>query len=136
MVGIPAVTRGAERSRHRFRGHLYPVHPVQRQALSCSMRMAVRALLLIAAATMRSEAAGAQACVGDCNSDGRVAVNEIVTMVNIGLGNTDASSCTRGDSDANGAITVNEIVAAVASALSSTEIEVVGTCEVPGGSEG
>jgi hypothetical protein len=27
-------------------------------------------------------------CVGDCNSDGQVTVDEIITMVNVALGNS------------------------------------------------
>ena len=32
-------------------------------------------------------------CVGDCNGDGTVTVDEILTMVNIALGNADATAC-------------------------------------------
>jgi len=35
-------------------------------------------------------------CVGDCNGDGQVTVNEILTMVNIALGNADATACPNG----------------------------------------
>lgn len=35
-------------------------------------------------------------CVGDCNGSTEVAVNELVTLVSIALGNADASTCSRG----------------------------------------
>jgi hypothetical protein len=56
-------------------------------------------------------------CVGDCNDDGSITVDEILTMVNIALGNADISECEPGDADHNGQITVDEILAAVDEAL-------------------
>jgi hypothetical protein len=35
-------------------------------------------------------------CVGDCNGGGDVTVNELITLVNIALGNADASTCPHG----------------------------------------
>ncbi len=40
--------------------------------------------------------AGTPACSGDCNGDGRITVDEIITLVNIALGDAQASSCARG----------------------------------------
>ncbi|MFQ5665090.1 MAG: hypothetical protein ACE5I7_01535 [Candidatus Binatia bacterium] len=57
------------------------------------------------------------ACVGDCNADAQVTVNELIMMVNIALGNADVSTCTPGDANGDGGITVNEIVTAVNNAL-------------------
>jgi hypothetical protein len=56
-------------------------------------------------------------CLGDCNDDGQVTVDEIILMVNIALGNTDVSECTAGDFDGGGDITVDEIVGALNLAL-------------------
>jgi len=56
-------------------------------------------------------------CVGDCNDDGTVTVDEILTMVNIALGNTPVSACTAGDANHDGQITVDEIIAAVSNAI-------------------
>jgi VCBS repeat protein/FG-GAP repeat protein len=58
-----------------------------------------------------------QVCGGDCNGDGEVTVNELITMVNIALGNANVSTCLAGDADGSGEITINEIVAAVNNAL-------------------
>jgi hypothetical protein len=56
-------------------------------------------------------------CVGDCDGNGQVTVDEVLTMVNIALGNADISTCTAGDANADGQITVNEILTAVNNAL-------------------
>ena len=56
-------------------------------------------------------------CVGDCNRDGQVTVNELIQMVNIALGTVAVSVCTAGDPNGDGEITVNEIVAGVNFAL-------------------
>jgi CSLREA domain-containing protein len=56
-------------------------------------------------------------CVGDCDASGEVPVNELITMVNIALGNAPLSACTAGDADGSGDITINEIIAAVNNAL-------------------
>jgi hypothetical protein len=52
----------------------------------------VAALALVAAARHASaETAGA--CVGDCNGDGVVSINELIIAVNIDLGTAEASAC-------------------------------------------
>jgi len=56
-------------------------------------------------------------CTGDCNGDGTVTVDELITMVNIALGNANVSTCVAGDANGNGAITIDEIVAGVNKAL-------------------
>jgi len=56
-------------------------------------------------------------CVGDCNNDGQVTVDEIITGVVIGLGTGDVESCLAFDSNADGLVTVDEIVTAVNNAL-------------------
>ncbi|MFI5364600.1 MAG: choice-of-anchor Q domain-containing protein [Candidatus Binatia bacterium] len=61
-------------------------------------------------------------CVGDCNGDGQVAVDEILTMVNIALGAADAPSCLAGDANHDGSITIDEILAAVNNALNGCEM--------------
>lgn len=57
------------------------------------------------------------ACAGDCNEDGQVAVDEIVTAVNIALGNAPLTRCAAADVDGNRAITVDELIAALNRAL-------------------
>ena len=56
-------------------------------------------------------------CVGDCSGDGHVTVDEILTMVNIALGNAPLSDCSPGDANGDHQITVDEVLAAVNNAL-------------------
>ena len=56
-------------------------------------------------------------CAGDCNGSGEVTIGELVTLVNIVLGNASIDQCRAGDRDGNGTVTVNEVVAAVKRAL-------------------
>lgn len=57
------------------------------------------------------------ACVGDCDGDGFVTVDEIVRMVNIALGQQPLSVCPAADGNGDGQVTVDEIVRAVNNAL-------------------
>lgn len=56
-------------------------------------------------------------CTGDCSGNGQITVDEILTMVNIALGNADVSQCKAGDVNHNGTITIDELLAAVSNAL-------------------
>jgi hypothetical protein len=63
------------------------------------------------------EANSASPCAGDCNDDGTVTVDEILTMVNIALGNTPVTACDVGDANHDGQVAVDEILTAVNNAL-------------------
>jgi hypothetical protein len=56
-------------------------------------------------------------CAGDCNGDGAVTVDELLTAVNIALGNAPVGQCPAFDVNGDGAVTVNEILAGVNNAL-------------------
>ncbi len=56
-------------------------------------------------------------CTGDCNGDNEVAINELITGVNIALGNSDVSACPEFDVNDDGEVTINELIAAVNNAL-------------------
>ncbi len=56
-------------------------------------------------------------CIGDCNQDRQVGVNELVTAVNIAIGRTPLDACDAADFDEGGTVTVNELVQAVRAAL-------------------
>lgn len=58
------------------------------------------------------------ACTGDCNQDGRVTVDEIVTLVSIALGTISIDGCLAADANGDGRVTVDEIVTAVSNGLS------------------
>src|SRR6185436_4160194 len=86
----------------------------------CTSRSAVVGMFLAAALTVgRVEA---QQCLGDCNGDGSVTVDEIIIMVNIALGTAQIGDCTAGDGDTSGTITVDEIVTATNNALSGCPV--------------
>jgi len=84
-------------------------------------------LTAAAAVTLATETAGndpavqaalqMKLCTGDCNGDGTVTVDEILTMVNIALGIEDVSTCLPGDANNDKMITVDEILTAVNDAL-------------------
>ncbi|GIW43583.1 MAG: hypothetical protein KatS3mg077_0865 [Candidatus Binatia bacterium] len=89
--------------------------------------------IFLAAATVATLAWGPigtarAACLGDCGGDGEVTVNEIITMVNIALGNAPVSTCPVADPNGDGQVTIEEIIQAVNSLLSSQCIE-IGTGE-------
>lgn len=57
-------------------------------------------------------------CVGDCNGDGTVTVDEILLAVNMALtGASPAIACPSLDANNDGAVTIDEILAAVSNAL-------------------
>lgn len=56
-------------------------------------------------------------CAGDCNGSGTVTVDEIVTLVNIGLGTANVSTCLAGDTDGDHLISVAEIITGVNNSL-------------------
>lgn len=57
------------------------------------------------------------ACVGDCNGDTAITVDEILLGVNIALGVAPMSTCTPFDVDFSGTLTVDELVSSVDGAL-------------------
>jgi len=56
-------------------------------------------------------------CVGDCDGNGRVTIDELLTLVNIALGDTGAGNCLNADVNMDMQITIDEILAAVHNAL-------------------
>lgn len=73
---------------------------------------ALAALLLLPAVTTP-----VHACIGDCNADALITVDEILRGVAIAIGEARRDTCPAFDADADGAVTVDEIVAAVQAAL-------------------
>ncbi len=64
-----------------------------------------------------AERAAGQGCTGDCNSDGRVVISELILGVNIALGTAAQQSCLLFDANASGGVTIEELIAAVNNAL-------------------
>jgi hypothetical protein len=61
-------------------------------------------------------------CVGDCDSLVSVTVDEIITCVNIALGNSPPDTCSACDGDGSGTVTVDEIITAVNNALNGCSV--------------
>jgi hypothetical protein len=82
-------------------------------------RAARRALaaLTLAVATLGATAPARAQCVGDCNGDLMVAINELIIGVNIALGSQPASACPSFDVNGDGEVTINELITAVNNAL-------------------
>jgi hypothetical protein len=59
---------------------------------------------------------GAAPCIGDCDDDGAVSINELIVGVNIALGNAGIETCAAFDADDSLAVSINELVAAVRNA--------------------
>jgi hypothetical protein len=53
------------------------------------------------------------ACPGDCNGDGSVGINELITAVNINLGNRPVGDCNAADLNGNSMVAINELISAV-----------------------
>ena len=56
-------------------------------------------------------------CVGDCNGNGVVTINELILGVNIALGSAAVDDCPAFDENGNGMVGINELIAAVNNAL-------------------
>ena len=67
--------------------------------------------------TITTFGAAVPPCAGDCDGNGQVSVDEIITLTNIALGEASISLCELGDINGDGQITVDEIQAAVSNAL-------------------
>ena len=61
-------------------------------------------------------------CIGDCNADGMVSVDELLQGVNITLGSAPATGCAAADVNHDGQVTINELLAAVNAALSGCPV--------------
>jgi len=66
----------------------------------------------------RLEYTPSASCNADCNGDGVVAVNDVITAINIVLGQAPLSGCLTADTNGDEALTINEILAAVNELLS------------------
>jgi len=73
-------------------------------------------LSLLVSALIGSVSA-ARACIGDCNNDGEVTVDELIIGVNVALGEAPLSACPSFDASNDGSVTVDELVFCVHEAL-------------------
>ena len=56
-------------------------------------------------------------CTGDCDGNGAVGINELISGVNIALDNAGVDSCPAFDADGDGKVAIQELIAAVNNAL-------------------
>jgi len=56
-------------------------------------------------------------CPGDCNASASVVVGEVITCINIALGNSAAGNCLACDSNGDGRVTIAELLVVVRAAL-------------------
>src|SRR4029453_4825524 len=95
----------------------FMMHAVLRQLRRVNRQSAWAAVgALLCVVTLAAPAWG-QACTGDCDGDGSVAINELITGVNISLGNAQLSTCDVFDADENGRADIYELIAAVGNSL-------------------
>ncbi len=73
---------------------------------------------------------GTGPCVGDCNRNGLVAIDELITSVNVALGTAPPAACLEADADATGDVTVVELVSAVRAAVSGCLGPTPAACEL------
>jgi pseudomonalisin len=69
----------------------------------------------------------AVACPGDCNGDGVITIDEVVTGINIALGVTPITQCSGLDANDDGLVTVDELLHAVSLVLNGCWAERIGT---------
>ncbi len=79
-------------------------------------RGAVSGGLLLAASICFAAAAPAQ-CVGDCNDNTAVSINELIVAVNIALGERVVADCQNADPSGDSTVAINELIRCVGSAL-------------------
>lgn len=69
-------------------------------------------------------------CVGDCNGDGQVTIDELVVGVRLALGDIDTPLCDALDSNDSGTVEINELIMGVTNALGGCS-GVLGVFEQP-----
>jgi cytochrome c peroxidase len=60
-------------------------------------------------------------CPGDCNLDGKVDVDELVTGINVSLGASSLALCVDSDPSGDGAVTIDELLRSIGSALNGCQ---------------
>lgn len=74
------------------------------------------ALIATVAAALLLPVAAPAGCP-DCDGDGRVTINELITGIAIALGSAELARCPAFDGDGNGAVSIDELIAGIGAAL-------------------
>lgn len=82
--------------------------------------------VLVVAAAVCAVPRPSAGCVGDCNGDARVTIDELVRGVQIALGSATVGTCDAMDNDRDGAVSVSELVLAVSKGLGDCGIGAAG----------
>ncbi len=96
-------------------------------------RLLLAALAFIACLAGRA-AAQVSSCVGDCNGNRQVSVDELIRGVTIGLGSQPVSNCRAFDPNLSAAVSIDELVAGVDASLHGCPTSFRGLCRRPGAS--
>ncbi|MBX3027154.1 hypothetical protein KF840_19820 [bacterium] len=73
---------------------------------------------------------GPAPCVGDCNRDGVVTIDELLRGIRIALGLADASLCWSIDASLDGSVSIEELIAAVQRALTGCRLPDLAPLEI------
>jgi hypothetical protein len=96
-----------------------------RRASIVQVRVATPGALLLAALCLFASRAPA-ACIGDCDGNGAVAINELVIGVNIGLGLAGVESCPAFDQDGDGTVDIGNVITGVGNGLEGCPVATAG----------
>ncbi len=107
-VGVPTVIKdGANETTMTRRGANRGVPSAFGRGIMVQFALALMVL------ANQVQVCAAQDCAGDCDTTGQVTAADLVQMIDIAIGNTDASACNPGDANEDGQITGDEIVRAI-----------------------
>ena len=79
--------------------------------------MTVFGRALSVALLVTASAAPTLAACPDCDGDGTVAINELITVVGIALGEAPLEACSAADRNGDGLVSIDEVIAAINAAL-------------------
>lgn len=116
LNGTPTISDGA--TLFTCRVAIDPAAPVASYALPCTADANSTAGPAIASCTPGQVIVETR-IPGDCDGDGKVTIDELITAVNIALGSLPVTACPAFDTNADGQVTIEDLIAAVNAALSS-----------------
>jgi sugar lactone lactonase YvrE len=87
----------------------------------------VTGAVMTAALASLAAAGPAAACTGDCDGDGLVSINELITGVNIALGNDELRMCSVFATSVLDRVTISDLVRGVAAALEGCPVPIITT---------
>jgi cysteine-rich repeat protein len=98
-------------------------------------RFVLATALIAAGSWLATDTTAAAQCVGDCDGDGTVAINELILGVSIALGTQPGSACAAFQND-SGMVDISQLVKGVNNALGSCPASGTPTATPSGGTPG